>query len=112
MSQIPPNRGGSPNYATPPRPEDTVARIIPFRNGWALGAYYTGVFSIIPCVGAILGPVAVVLGIMGLRLANRNPNSKGKGHAWAGIIMGGIFGLAYIIAAVWFIMILIAEAKH
>ena len=112
MSQIPPNAGGSPNYATPPRPDDAVATIIPFRNGWALASYYTGVFSAIPCLGAITGPVAVVLGIKGLRLASRNPNSKGKVHAWVGIITGAVFGLLYLGLVGITIVGMIASAGH
>ena len=62
----------------------------------ALVAYYLGVFSVIPCVGLPLGIAAVALGIMGLRRAAKHPESKGKVHAWVGIIVGGIFGLIYL----------------
>jgi len=69
--------------------------LIPYRNTPALISYYMGIFSIIPLVGIPLGIIAVVLGIRGLKKANRDPSVKGKVHAWVGIIVGGLFGLIY-----------------
>jgi hypothetical protein len=40
----------------------------------------------------------VVLGIIGLRRARQHPETKGKVHAWVGIIVGGLFGLIYLAA--------------
>ena len=91
--------------APPPLPASTVAAspsggvvatIIPYKNVPALVAYYCAVFSLIPCVGAILGLVALVLGVIGLRRARLHPEAKGKVHAWIGIIVGGIFGLLWL----------------
>jgi hypothetical protein len=65
-----------------------VATLIPYKNGKALAAYYCGVFSFIPCAGNILGPIALVFGILGLRFAREHPRARGAGHAWSGIIMG------------------------
>lgn len=62
--------------------------IIPLKNGKALAAYYCGVFSLIPGIGCVLGPVAIVLGIMGFMYANENPEAGGKGHAITGIVVG------------------------
>jgi hypothetical protein len=67
--------------------------LIPTGNPLALIAYYCGVFSLIPCVGLLLGPMALGLGIAGLKAHRRNPQLFGKGHAWAGIILGAITGL-------------------
>src|SRR5262249_47989980 len=75
--------------------EETVSTIIPYKNVKALIAYYFGVFSLIPCVGNLLGPAALILGILGLRYAKTYPAAKGTGHAIAGIIMGGLTTLAY-----------------
>lgn len=72
------------------RPDDSVATIIPFRNPKALIAYYCGVFALIPCLGAILGPIALVLGILGLRYVGQHPTAKGTGHSIAGIVLGGL----------------------
>jgi DNA-directed RNA polymerase subunit RPC12/RpoP len=71
-----------------------VSTLIPYKNARALAAYYCGVFSLIPCLGLILGPIALTLGIMGLRYVGAHPKARGTGHAWAGIILGGLTTLA------------------
>jgi DNA-directed RNA polymerase subunit RPC12/RpoP len=68
--------------------DDAVTTLIPYKNGKALAAYYVGVFSLIPCLGLILGPIALILGIMGLRFVAAHPKAKGTGHAWAGVVLG------------------------
>src|SRR5262245_25106840 len=40
--------------------EATVSGIIPYKNPPALIGYYLGVFSLIPCVGFLLGIAAIV----------------------------------------------------
>jgi hypothetical protein len=72
---------------------DVVETFIPYKNGRALAAYYCGVFSLIPCVGLLLGPVAFILGILGVRYAQAHPKAKGMGHAIAGIVLGGLTSL-------------------
>jgi hypothetical protein len=64
------------------------AKVVPYRNGAALGAYYCGVFGLIPVLGFVLGPIAFILGIIGLMKAKKNPKAHGTGHAIAGIILG------------------------
>jgi DNA-directed RNA polymerase subunit RPC12/RpoP len=71
-----------------------VTTIIPTGNPKALIAYYCGVFSIIPCAGLVLGPVALLLGILGLRYVKANPTAKGTGHAIIGIVLGSLTTLA------------------
>jgi hypothetical protein len=73
---------------------DGLTTLIPYKNVKALVAYYLGVFALIPCFGLVLGSAALVLGILGLKAAARNPEAKGKAHAWAGIILGGLCVLA------------------
>ena len=97
----------SPNVAACPHcgerfelPDDGVASVIPYRNVKALLAYYFGVFGLIPCVGAVLGPAALILGLLGLMHVNRNPHAKGTGHAIAGIVLGGIESLGYLVILV------------
>ena len=51
-------------------------------------AYYLGIFGLIPCVGLILGPAALMLGILGLRYSKEHPEAAGGGHAIAGIVLG------------------------
>jgi hypothetical protein len=72
---------------------DPLATWIPYKNSHALAAYYCGVFSLIPCLGAILGPIALVLGLLGLRYAAEVPEAKGKVHAWIGVVLGLLTGL-------------------
>lgn len=105
----PPPQGQSPPYAPPP-PDNTLGGLIPVRNSQALIAYYLGVFSLIPCLGIVLGIAAFVLGLRGLAFANQNPEVKGKAHAWVGIIAGGLFGFGYLIAAI--ALIVMSRTAH
>jgi hypothetical protein len=89
---------------------DATGGLIPYKNGKALAAYYTGVFSLIPCLGAILGPIAVVLGIMGLNYAKQHPRASGQAHAVVGIVLGGLTALGNI-GAVIAIAVAAATAK-
>ncbi len=69
---------------------EAAATVVPYRNVSALIAYYCAVFSLIPCLGLILGPVAFVLGIIGFMAVRKNPQLHGTVHAWIGIILGGL----------------------
>jgi hypothetical protein len=107
----PPAYPGTPvNYATPPRGgENVVSTIIPYRNVWALTSYYLGLFSLFPCLGCPMGIAAVILGIKGLKLANANPQAKGKIHAIVGIVCGGIFGLIWTaLIVLWIVMMVMS----
>ncbi|MBC8010741.1 MAG: DUF4190 domain-containing protein [Burkholderiales bacterium] len=57
------------------------------RSGWAIAAGYLGLFSVL----FVFAPFALVCGIMALRSLRRNPQLVGKGRAWFGIVMGGVF---------------------
>ncbi|MBY0524094.1 MAG: DUF4190 domain-containing protein [Gemmataceae bacterium] len=72
------------------QPDNPMSTLIPYTNPKALIAYYCGVFSLIPVLGAFLGPAALILGILGLRYVGANPSAKGTGHAIAGIVLGAI----------------------
>ena len=39
-------------------------------------------------IGFVLGPVAIWLGILGVRCASANPEAKGMVHAITGIVLG------------------------
>lgn len=67
---------------------DIVSILIPYKNPKALAAYYCGFFAIIPAVGFVLGPLAILLGILAVRYASANPTAKGLGHAITGIVLG------------------------
>jgi hypothetical protein len=73
---------------------------VPYRNPNALASYYLGIFSPLPFLGAIMGAVAVVLGIKGLRLVRAYPEARGATHAWVGIICGGFFGLLNLLVLI------------
>src|SRR5687768_17357038 len=70
-----------------PAGDGGASTIIPYKNVPALIGYYVGVFSLIPCLGLALAPVAVILGIIGLVVA-RKPGAKGTAHAVVAIILG------------------------
>jgi hypothetical protein len=82
--------------ATAPAGDNPVSYIVPYRNGYALAAYYLGIFSLIPCLGGVLGLAACPLGIVGLRHAGRHPEAHGRIHAWVGVVLGGLSALAHI----------------
>src|SRR6185369_8075431 len=71
-----------------------VSTVIPYKNAPALAAYYCGVFGVISCffvgVGGVFGIVPIILGIVGIRRAQANPQAHGTAHAWTGIILGSI----------------------
>lgn len=84
--------------AVPPEPKgDATGGLIPYKNMPALTSYYVGIGSLVALIvfplGVIVGTIAVVLGINGLRLRRREPEVKGAAHAWTGIIIGGIVAL-------------------
>ena len=81
---------------------DATGGLIPYKNAKALASYYCGVFALIPCLGAVLGPIAVVLGFLGLAHANKMPESKGKAHAIVGIVLGLLVVVGHIAAVAMF----------
>ncbi len=94
-----------PTLAVPSRSSpgaaDTLSSIIPYRNVPALVAYYLAVFSVLPCIGVLLGLGALILGVKGLQVARQNPDAKGRVHAWIGILVGGFFFVAYTILGIF-----------
>jgi hypothetical protein len=85
------------------RESDPIESLIPYNNGMALAAYYCGVFSLIPCAGAVLGPLAIVFGILGLRKVSANPEARGTGHAITGIVLGSLVALGHLIVLIIFV---------
>jgi len=106
----PPPAAPRPGVAPPPRaPVDTTkstSRPIlemrdgqenPRENSQAWMAYCLGVVSVVPPFGALVGIPALILGILGLRFLRYHPEVDGRFHAWMGIMLGGVFGLGYLI---------------
>lgn len=85
---------GQQEFQAQPQQGDATGGVIPYKNVPALIGYYTGIFSLLPCLGFPLGFVAVVLGIMGLRAKSKNPAVKGTAHAVVALVCGilSIFG--------------------
>ena len=79
--------------------------LIPYRNALALVSYYLGVFALIPCAGLVLGPGALVLGIMGLSYRKKNPTAGGTAHAIVGIVLGSLVLLAHLALVVWVVVL-------
>jgi hypothetical protein len=70
--------------------DDPVQTVVPYKNPLALIAYYCGIFTLVPVAGLVVGPVSVLLGVLGYRHGLRHPSAKGTGHAVAGIVFGVI----------------------
>jgi hypothetical protein len=89
---------------------------VPYRNGAALVAYYTGLFSLIglvPLLGIpmlVLAPVAIWYGYQGLASSYREPQRMGGHHARLGLLLAmivlvvGIPLQAYSAVTAWDLM--------
>ncbi|VAX41827.1 hypothetical protein MNBD_PLANCTO03-986, partial [hydrothermal vent metagenome] len=87
--QAPPTRPGP--IDSPPLPADTgITSLIPYNNPPALIGYYISVASLIPILAMLLGPAAVVLGVVGLNKRKADPRCKGMAHAIVAIILGSL----------------------
>ena len=62
----------------------------------AIAAGYLGLLSPI----GVLAPFALFVGVYALYALRQNPALHGAGRAWFGIVMGGLFTLAYGAAVV------------
>ena len=83
---------------------DATGGLIPYKNPPALIAYYLGVFSLIPVLGFFLGIAAIILGIKGLGVKQREPSRKGTAHALVGIILGTIVVIVHILVIVGMVL--------
>ena len=78
--------------------------LIPYKNPKALVSYYCGVFSVIPCIGLILGPIAISMGVLGLKYRKTHETAGGTAHAWIGIVLGSLVLLGHL-AVVGFLVV-------
>lgn len=88
-----------------PRPQASALDAIVPTNPLAAVSCYMGIFSIICCfLGPLLGPGAVVLGILGIKKWTLQESSYGattsKIRAWIGIVTGVIGTIVGIVAIV------------
>jgi uncharacterized membrane protein len=58
-------------------------------NRVALLAYRCSLLSMIPLLGLVLGPAAIVLGLLGRRRERQQPSERGAGQAVAAMVLGG-----------------------
>jgi hypothetical protein len=106
------------NYPNPQYPQypqgqgDATGGVIPYKNPYALIAYYLGILSLLLCLfGIPLGIIPVVLGIIGLKKRAENPVIKGSVHAWIGIVLGGISTISAIFVIIMIIVALAAPRR-
>ena len=83
---------------------DATGGLIPYKNPPALTAYYLGVFSLIPLLGCLLGPAALIMGVIGLRKRKKQPQCRGAAHAWTGIVLGGLSTAGHLAVVVLFVI--------
>lgn len=80
------------------RPLDGFDRLVPTKNPPALIAYYLSVFSLIPCAALLLGPAAVIFGLVALKVLKVTPTLPGKTHALVGVVLGSLTSVLNIAA--------------
>ena len=82
--------------------------MVPIGNKPALAAYYlslgaltVGAFAFlkpmgtsVPAIGVAVGAIAVLCDLLGLRLQREHPKVRGGGHAWFGLVLGGLCAIA------------------
>ena len=107
----PPPPAPPPVGATPSPSGDAFEGLVPYRNPKALAAYYLAVFSLIPGLGLLLGGLALVLGILRLRLTRAQRQVRGGTHAWVGIILGGLCFLANLFVLVMLLVATLAGPR-
>jgi hypothetical protein len=83
--------------------------MVPSGNKPALVAYYAAILALLPLAGLAFGIVAVIYGVRGVRLEKRHPEVRGGLHAWFGILVGGVFGLVWLVGAA---ILVIAAMSH
>ena len=88
--QAPPTESTGLRYTPPSSPH----AMIPTANPHALIGYYIAVASLLL---PILAPVAIILGIIGLRNVSLNPEVKGTAHGWVAIVGGAVILFGWIV---------------
>jgi hypothetical protein len=84
--------------------EDATGGLIPYKNPKALISYYTGILSLLPVLGLVLGPIALILGVAGLRYVSAHPKARGTAHAIVGIILGTLATLGNFSCMIIFLL--------
>lgn len=87
-----------PMYVPPTQGVDTgTAMLLPLgRAPWAIAAGYLGLVSVL----VLPAPFAVLTGILALRAIKKNPELRGRGRAWFGIVMGSLCTAFFVVSLV------------
>lgn len=87
-TQVPGLFAPSTDFSSDP----TTRWLVPVgRPASAIAAGYLGLLSPIPFVG----PFALIVGVVALRILKKHPEATGAGRAWFGVVMGALFTLLY-----------------
>lgn len=65
-------------------------KMMPTENPAALWGYYLGIVSMLPILGAILVPFALIYSVKGRKAYKANPEIYGSAHATTGLVTGTI----------------------
>ena len=71
-----------------PRGDSPKAKKKKAVNKAANSAYLMGLISLVPVLGAVLGPIAIFIGMSGLRFTRTHPCAGGREKAKTGIWFG------------------------
>jgi hypothetical protein len=63
------------------------------KTGLAWAAYRCSVYGLIPFVGLVMGPVALVLGFIAWQRGHVVDKGRGIGPTWASMLLGGFVTL-------------------
>ena len=81
----------------PPGADPSLRYLMPIgRSGWAIASGYLGLVSVL----CIFAHFALGTGLVALRDLNRDPELLGRGRAWFGTIMGGVFTVVLVVVLV------------
>jgi hypothetical protein len=84
------------------KPDPGLGVLVPVnQSGLAIVSGYLGLFSCFPLIGLVLGPMAIVLGVMALRAIKSDPDRSlgGAYRAIIGIVLGVINTILYAVVA-------------
>jgi hypothetical protein len=101
-----PNTTQQPAQETSGQESVTFQTLVPTKNMPALLSYYFGIAGLIPFLGLPFSIAALITGVMGIQQYKNKPTPGAKGHATAGLILGGLEITVFII-----IMLLIALSQ-
>jgi hypothetical protein len=70
--------------------ESAIQSWIDSSNALARTAYRCALLALVPFLGLVLGPAALIMGLIGRLREKANPSEGGAGLAMAAMVLGGI----------------------